>query len=900
MGKISNELLGFFLEEASEHLATLENGLLQLEKDPDDRSVLDELFRSAHTIKGSAALVKLTETSAVAHRLEDTLEALRDGSATSSHQKVDAMLFALDKIKELVSLAASGEDEPEGVLEEVRNALEGADLQAPARSAESAGSLTGDLSLTEPSDGEQAGSEVSVPEGGYPAPQAELPDVHAMEPGETGPTETLPDPGFEDVPEAVQVAEGEPGAVAEAYPVLQEDVSEAGDDMLAEALPVAEDDETELLATAEPETGTIGGQQAREEEGPDTAEEEEKARVTPDSEESFSAERRMPGRRKTDINLAAGGVIKLNSLKLDGMMNVLGEITIRKNHLMNQLAFVERLREEIEFAGERLLKEVNSFSERYAYSLPEQVKFKDALLSEFMDLEFDRYDELNLFSRKLQEITNDVNEGFRSLGNFFLDVGLNATAMERMITDMKERISDARMIEAGMLFQRFTRTVRDLSRQTGKDIRFLVAGGDTPLDRVVFDGLFDPLLHIIRNAVAHGFESPEERKRAGKPATGTIRLAAKREGNTVVIDIRDDGRGIQFDKVRERAIARGLLAPGQAAGPKELLRYLFAPGFSTADSTDETSGRGVGLDVVKDRLASLNGTVSILTKKGRGTVFRLRLPLSLVIINVIHFRVANLDFVIPSNLIMEITDIVRPPEEEKKVKVREESLDAVNLHGIFGIPVDASTKTCFAIITQVSGARVALIVDEIVAQEDTVIRPFGSFLKEMRYYSGTSTSGDGRLRLVINPAWLAECSERREVDLDGDAFKEPEKPKLLVVDDSLSVRKIASLFLQANGFEVLTASNGMEALDVLVDQPEVRFILTDLEMPVMHGYELLAELQRRGFIGRIPVVVLTSRGGEQHKKKAFDLGASDYLVKPFEETSLIETVRKYVHEQQRV
>jgi len=882
MGKVQKELLGFFLEEASEHLSVLENGLLRLEKDPGDFSLLDELFRSAHTIKGSAALVKLTATSKIAHRLEDTLESIRDSHVSPSAETIDAMLFALDRIKDLVGIVTDGDDEPAGVLEQVEQAF----AVAQADSEEDLAGLA-EAHVSEP------GGASQDQDSERPWPAAASGEVEEALPSE----EPLV---AEEVPEEQVVTEEQ---LAEAVSVDDKGGSMESQFLSAEPLSQASERDGEKGVTAK-EEGELETRAA--ETPPDVAAMDAAAK-----QQGFQKERRTPGRRLDDVDLASGGVIKIESKKLDTMMNVLGEITITKNHLMDQLTAIENLRDEVDFAGQRLIREVSTFSDRYAYSLPEQVKYKDDLLSEFMDLEFDRYDELNLFSRKLQEITNDVNEGLRSLNDFFTTFMQNVGSIDRLIGDMKERISDARMIEAGTLFQRFTRTVRDLTRQTGKQIKFMVAGGETPLDRVVYDGLFDPLLHIIRNAVAHGFESADERSAAGKPDVGTIRLSARREGNTIVIEVRDDGRGIQFGKIRQRAVERGLLDSEEKVPPQELLKFLFMPGFSTADTADQTSGRGVGLDVVKDRLALLNGTVSILTKKGRGTIFRLRLPVSLVIINVVQFRVGRQAFVVPSNLVGEIAGF---PASEftggDEIHIRDHYLPAIDLNTVFGFPVKSDVNQRFAIVTLVSGGRVALIVDEIVSQEDTIIKPFGSFLKELRFYSGTSVAGDGSLRPVINPSWIVEGRKPEHVEeMVVEAVQEPApfSPDnkgggvVMVVDDSLSVRKIASMLLENNGYTVKTATHGLEALDLLEEEgANVDFILTDLEMPVMHGYELLGELNRRGMLENIPVVVLTSRGGDAHRQKAFNLGASDYLVKPFEEETLVGMVRKYIHRHQDV
>ncbi len=760
MSNLLDSALQLFFEEAAEHLALLEEGLLSLDKDPGSReATIERLFRSAHTIKGSANLMKLRTVGAVAHRLEDTLETLRDQRRLPTRPQVDAMLFALDQIRSLLDCAAEKKTEPAGVVEKIDRLLAGAETEGDPKAA------------------------------GKPEP----------------------------------------------LPIFPE---------------------------------------SREDEG-----------------EFPTEERRSSGRREEEVTLAAGGVVKVRADQLEKMMNLVGEITVTKTHLVGQMPVLQQMREEVDFAGRRLLKEVGAFAERYAYSLPEQIRYADPMLSEFKELQFDRYDEINLFTRKLQEITSDIDEALGTLGRFFNGFAGQVEAMDRMVVEIKERISEARTIPAGNLFQRFTRSVRELSRESGKNIQLLVSGGETPIDRVVYDGLYDPLLHILRNAVAHGLEGDEERNRLGKPLPGTITLGARRRGSTVEIEIRDDGRGVQLDRVRERAIEKGFLDPAVEAGEQQLMQMIFKPGFSTAETADATSGRGVGMNVVMDRLAALNGTIEVETRPGEGTTFRLTLPLSLVIINVVQFRVGRQAFVIPSTLVAEITDLPASQEPPETIELRGETLPVLDLGSRLGHP-PAETPRRFAIVTQIAGRRVALLVDAIVSQEDTVIRPFGTFLRDLPHFAGTSLAGDGSLRLVLNPARLLEEPPTASAAITfTPTASGPTRTVVLVVDDSISVRKAATLFLNAHGIDTLTASNGLEGLEVL-EQSRVDLVITDLEMPVMHGYELLGELKRRGLLPALPVAVLSSRAGEAHRQKAFDLGAVDYLVKPFEEESLVEAVRR--------
>ena len=767
MGTLQDSVFSFFVEEAAEHLGVLEAGLLEMEKGGTvDSEEMEPLFRAAHTLKGSANLIKLKEVGVVAHRMEDIFEALRDGKMEVGAPHIDALLHALDQIRTFVGLRAKQQEIPAKAVAETLKRLDEAEEQKV------------------------------------------VPTAKKQKPQKQKAPKTQP--------------------------------------------------------------------------------------VVPEGASGFQgAERRGLGRR---VEESTAG-IRVSADKIEALMGLIGEVTVVKNHLIDQVRQVERMREEIEFVGQRLLREVTQFADRYDYTLPTQAQLQQSAesLGDFQELEFDRYDDLNLFSRKLREITNDAGEGLRGLSEFFSAFGRDVSSLDRMTDEIKERISEVRTVQAGTLFQRFNRSVRDMARELDHDVELYVAGGETLIDRVVYDGLFDPLLHILRNAFAHGIEPAEERKKAGKPVKASVYLAAERRGNTVEISVRDDGRGIDLVKVRKRALEKGFISTEDRLSERELIQMIFRPGFSTTTEADATSGRGVGMNVVMDRLAALNGTIDVETFKGQGTTFRLRLPLSLVIVNVIRFEVGNQLFVMPSALVNEIQDLEYEKRRRQKGEIADEPPEEVDLHELFGLP-RGDNPSPYGILTQSEGVPILLLVDRVLGQEDTVIKPFGNFLRELPYFSGSSLAGDGSMRLVVNPArmkYREEYLADSAIDRLTESQQEAEgAPRVLIVDDSLSVRKYASLLLAGKGLDILTASDGMEALTLLENQT-VDSIITDLEMPNMHGYELLAELQRRPD-WQVPIAVLSSRAGEQHQQKALKLGATDYLVKPFEEEALMAVVKKHL------
>ncbi|MBI5026457.1 MAG: hybrid sensor histidine kinase/response regulator [Nitrospirae bacterium] len=737
----SSRLVDFFLAEAYDHINILEKGILQLEANPRDIAQIEELFRSAHTIKGSAALVKLNGISNAAHRMEDILEGVMGERIPVTPQCIEVLLYILDTIKELIRGVGSGKEEPASLGEKIDYMIK-----------------------------------------------------------------------------------------------------------------------TKIQEVEKPEE-----------------------------------ERRELGRRKEDKELVEHKSVRVDVSRVEEMMNLVGELTIIKNHLFKNVKKTDKLTDEVFATGVRLLRELTSFSDRYAYSLPESVKYTDTLLSDFQELEFDRYDELNLFSRKLQEITNDINEALRELAATYGDLVASLKNIDKVVGFLKGEVSEVRMIEIGKLFHRFTRPVRDIALESNKKVDFNISGGETKVDKLIFEKLFDPLLHLVRNAIYHGIEPPQERTEAGKKAEGDISLSARREGNNVVIELRDDGRGIDTEKVREVAVERGMFSVDYPQlRRQDLIDIIFTPGFTTTETTNMVSGRGIGLNVVREYISALNGLIEVDTEKGVGTTFRLKVPLSLIIVDVVSFMAGGMEFVVPARLVEEITytgahmDINEPDS----LNFRGRRIPVKLLTDTLGFKDIATVGNKPVLVVNLAGRLAGMIVDEIVSHEETVIKPLGRFLEGLTIYSGATISGDGKVRVVINPTKLFEEKiPVSEIGAVTTAEKAYQGRRVLIVDDSLSVRKYVSGFLESKDFRVYTATNGIEALKLLGEN-EIDLIITDLEMPVMHGYELINELRKEEKFQNIPVVVLTSRGSEKHREKALSLGAKDYLVKPFDEDTLIEVVRR--------
>ncbi len=601
------------------------------------------------------------------------------------------------------------------------------------------------------------------------------------------------------------------------------------------------------------------------------------------------------GRRRDDVELFTGNFVKVEVRKIEEMLNLISEITIKKNYLLQRTKEAGNISNEILFAGKRLFGEVNDFADRHEYSAVTRTdRYVDPLFSEFGELEFDRYDEQNLFSRKLQEMTEDLSEAVKELSQLLESFQEDMKNMDGMIRLLRSDITDSRMMEIGRFFQRFVRPVRSMGKEYGKNVELIVSNGETKIDRVIFERIFDPFLHIIRNAICHGIETPEERVQNGKKAEGQIVMSARREGSSIMIEISDDGRGIDTGRLLLEGVKRGIFKPGAHPSHEEILSLIFLPGVTTSEKIDMNAGRGVGMNAVRRHLADLSGTIEVETQINRGTTFRLRIPTTLAITNVLVFHCGPVEFVIPANLIEEVMlldEVCDYDPHDSTINYRGKTISVKSFSDLFNLP-HYNERVRYVLICSISNRKSGLIVDDIFGQEEAIIKPVNRFLDGLTLYSGVTISGDGKMRLVVNPIRVFE-EDIDHMPLDPTGVHDFRGRRVLVVDDSLSVRKYVSSFLIERDCDVFNASNGIEALGLLEEKP-VDLIITDLEMPLMHGYELIAKLKASDHLRDIPVVVLTSRSTGKHREKALEIGASDYIMKPVDENSLFSTLIRYL------
>ena len=478
--------------------------------------------------------------------------------------------------------------------------------------------------------------------------------------------------------------------------------------------------------------------------------------------------------------------------------------------------------------------------------------------------------------------------------------------VHRITGALRSEIGRARLVPIGSLFGRFVRQGQEAARAARKTVRFETRGEAVELDTSIIEQIVDPLLHLVQNTIAHGIETPEERHACGKDATGTVTLSAAHEGGAVLVEVADDGRGIDPNRLRRRAVEQGFAPADAELDDNAALDLVFLPGFSTASAVTTAAGRGVGLDVVRTNVRRLNGEVEVRSVVGEGTRFTLRLPLTLLVSEALMITVGDERMAVPLNAAQLVTEVrpddVRPGPRGEAIVVGDDLVDLVPLSSILGLERLPQRARRPVIVVRGAGRTLAVEVDEILHKQEIVVKPLGAFLQGVGPYGGASVGADGRVTLVLDAGALVETAAgaataargaARAARSRGNAVADAGRPRVLLVDDSVSVRKFVGQMLEKAGFDVTTAADGADAM-VRLAEAAFDVLVTDLEMPRVNGYELIEDVRRRAATRELPVIVLTTRAGDKHVALAKSLGVEHYVTKPVEEHAFVSLVASLV------
>jgi two-component system chemotaxis sensor kinase CheA len=517
--------------------------------------------------------------------------------------------------------------------------------------------------------------------------------------------------------------------------------------------------------------------------------------------------------------------------------------------------------------------------------------------------------ELVLGKNRLIKINDDVEERYEG-EEFLEELNQVVSIVSLVTTDLQIAVMKTRMLPIGKVFNKFPRMIRDLSRELGKKIELEISGEETELDKSIVEEIGDPLVHIIRNSCDHGVESIERRLDAGKPETGIIGLKAYNEGNHIVIQITDDGAGMDPDRLKMIAIDKGVISEKEAdiMGDKEAFGLIFRPGFSTAAQVTNVSGRGVGMDVVKTNIEKLNGIIDIESELEKGTVMKLKIPLTLAIIQALLVGVQEEYYAIPLASVLETVrinkDEIYTVENRSVMRLRDEVLSLVHIADIFEVErVFDSSEHAYVVVLGLAESKIGLIVDTLVGQEEIVIKSMGEYLHGMEGIAGATIRGDGGVTLIVDVAAIMQMAKTVKSSVTaesgtGASSREKTQPsdyKVMIIDDSKTDRKIMSLALKPLGITLVEATDGVEALNVLKSgEHHFDALLIDIEMPRMDGYTLASEIKKYNKYKNLPLIAVTSRSGKADRMRGVESGMVEYITKPYSPDYLQNVVKRNI------
>jgi chemosensory pili system protein ChpA (sensor histidine kinase/response regulator) len=597
-----------------------------------------------------------------------------------------------------------------------------------------------------------------------------------------------------------------------------------------------------------------------------------------------------------------GAQIRVGADLMDKLVNYAGEISIYRSRLEQQLGHVRHNLKDVDGTVQRLkeqLRKMDIESEAQMMSRYKKASGKEA--TDFDPLELDRFSNMQQLSRALAESVSDLLNLHEMLDDSVRQAESLLTQQSRVSSDLQEGLMQTRMTPFGSAAPRLRRIVRAAAAETGKQARLQLrmAGSSDQLDRNVLERITAPLEHMLRNAIAHGIESPKIRRKAGKPEEGSITVTVEAEATEFVIRVEDDGSGVNLDAVRKRAIERGLMSKDDHHEPQQLVQFIRESGFSTSDTVTGLSGRGVGMDVVNSEIKQIGGSMEIETEAGKGTRFIIRIPFSLAVMQAIGVNVGERPFQIPLNSVAGVSRMT-PSEyaallknESPACEFAGEEFPLLELEPLLGappLPLDSDNVSLLMI--RAGDRQAAFRVSGLQGHQEVVIKPVGPQISSIPGILGGTIAADGQVMIILDMGPLIRKGmERAEqpIEIEPETKETSRQPLVMVVDDSITMRKVTSRVLDNHSIEVMTAQDGVDAIEQLHDHvPDL--MLLDIEMPRMDGYELLEHVRADSRLRHVPVVMITSRAGQKHRRKARKAGANAYLTKPYQETELVEKV----------
>ncbi|TXJ11116.1 chemotaxis protein CheA [Brachyspira aalborgi] len=766
-------LLKDFFEEAFDMLDRLEQNILILDKDRNNTDAIQEIFRAVHTLKGSAGAVELFDTQKYAHRFEDLLDLIRNNQIKVDDKTIDILLKGIDILKELINGASEEKEYSGNIEEEIKNLENFKNLKLSGAISESVNTKSDKNSISVSVGGKYDNLNFdndildSIREGIENGLKTKLVFVKF---NTESPMKTVG--GVQ-----VYVELKDSGDIIASVPSLQ---NLEGDEFYQNVIYVietAEEDESIIKNITLPEIT----EEIKIEEF--ILEEYEKFLI--DKKDKALEKAQAQAKIEKDAkHERQSSFLRVESDRIDDMMNQVGELVTNKS------------------SYEQYDDDLTSYTKIIEYGINDIRKYyKDSVIQILRKLEY------YVNKKEIKDLRNSYLDGFNNklIDMVKMEEDLKETLdkfrdsyqiLTRVTNDLQETVMKIRMLPIAQTFNRFPRLIRDLSRDLGKEVKLEMSGEETELDKSVIEVLVDPLIHIVRNAMDHGIEMPEEREKAGKPRVGTISLSASHNGNLIVIKISDDGKGMSPQKIFENAIKKGLVSADAKLTEKQMLEYIFAPGFSTATKVTNLSGRGVGMDVVKKSLDKINGTVGIETELGKGSTFFLRIPLTVAIIQALIVDAEKEYYAIPINSISETLKIgvedIQNLEGTEVIKIREDVINVLSVKELFKLPTryESHIKSYYAVILASEDKKVALLVNNLIGEQDIVIKTLKDKVTRVEGISGATILGDGTVSFILDIQTIVGLGTKRIIERGKFGKKSTSKNELRNFIDKLKNNQI--------------------------------------------------------------------------------------------------------------
>ena len=609
---------------------------------------------------------------------------------------------------------------------------------------------------------------------------------------------------------------------------------------------------------------------------------------------------------------AVGGTVRVRAPLLDRLVNQAGEVSITRSRIDADVAQMQASLTDLTENLERLRSQLREIELQAETQIGSRIEAAKAEGHSFDPLEMDRFTRFQELTRMMAESVNDVATVQRSLQRALQSAEDDLAAQARLTRELQDDLLRTRMVEFESLSDRLYRVVRQAAKETHKQVRLDLVGGSIEVDRGVLERMGGAFEHLLRNCVTHGIEPPDARLAAGKDAAGQITIAIAHEGNEVAVEFRDDGGGLDLQRIRARGLALGLIAPDAWPSDGELAQLIFTPGFSTAESVTELAGRGIGMDVVRAEVNALGGRIETATAAGQGTSFRLILPLTTAVTQVVMLRAGAVTVAVPATLV----EIVRRASDTEIAEAyagghypfADKSLPFFWLGALLqagGRSQEVAARSQFVVVIRSAQQRIAVHVDEVVGNQEVVVKNLGPQLSRLPGLAGITLLATGEPALIYNPVALAtlygeqaRSAMRASANAPSlqatsiDAVAVRRAPLVLVVDDSLTVRRVTQRLLVREGYRVTLAKDGLDAIEKLAEEkPDI--VLSDIEMPRMDGFDLVRNMRSDAKLRDLPVIMITSRIAQKHRDHAAELGVDHYLGKPYAEEDLLSLVARY-------